>query len=100
MAGAVAAYAVPSTESTTMTELSQANQTDRRTDSGRRELFLDVYDVLLPFFDPANQWAGQDHRHLAYRALHERFPQLPPETVTVFVSAAQQVFSSGRTPAP
>ncbi|MCK9285608.1 MAG: hypothetical protein M0P39_15150 [Rhodocyclaceae bacterium] len=83
-----------------MTDSADSPQTDRRSDSTQRQLFLDVYDVLLPFFDPANQWAGQDHQHLAYRALHERFPQLAPDALVVMVTAAQRVFHSGRTPAP
>ncbi len=83
-----------------MTDTNIPAPTNRRGDSERREMFLQVYEVLQPFFDAANQWAGQNHQHLAYRALHEHFPQLSPETVSIFVTAAQRVFQSGRSPAP
>ena len=74
---------------------------DRRTNLQLRTLFVEAYDVLLPFFDPANSWGGQTHEHLAYRALHEQFPSLSTQEVFTLVAAARRVFStSGKPVAP
>lgn len=73
---------------------------ERRANVQLREMFVQAYDILQPFFDPANAWGGQTHEHLAYRALHESFPQLSGEEVFVIVSAAKRVFSQGGRPAP
>lgn len=71
---------------------------ERRASPEIRDIFVRAYDVLEPFFDPANQWAGQNHEHLAFRSLHESFPDLSPSQVLVIVEAAKRVFASGRRP--
>ncbi|MCF8150787.1 MAG: hypothetical protein K9K30_05710 [Burkholderiaceae bacterium] len=71
---------------------------ERRASPQLRSIFIEAYEVLQPFFDPANSWAGQTHEHLAYRALHERFPVLSVEEVHVLVIAAKRVFSTGTRP--
>jgi hypothetical protein len=71
---------------------------ERRVNPKMRERFVEIYDILEPFFDPANSWAGQIHEHLAFRALHERFPDLSGEEVLVIVIAAKRVFGSGGKP--
>jgi hypothetical protein len=73
---------------------------ERRRSPELRSVFVDAYDLLLPFFDKANNWAGQSHEHLAYRALHERFPDLSGEQVFTIVAAAKRVFSDGSQLAP
>lgn len=73
---------------------------ERRTNLRLRGMFVEVYDILEPFFDPANAWAGHVHEHLAFRALHERFPDLSGEEVLIIVTAAKRVFGSGGKPAP
>jgi hypothetical protein len=73
---------------------------ERRRDIEIRALFIEAYDILEPFFDPANNWAGHNHEHLAYRALHERFPQLSGDQVFIIVDAARRVFSNGGKPVP
>ncbi|MGE5467903.1 MAG: hypothetical protein ACM3Y9_10810 [Ignavibacteria bacterium] len=73
---------------------------ERRRDVEIRALFVEAYDLLEPFFDPANNWAGHGHEHLAYRALHERFPQLSADQVFVIVDAARRVFANGGKPVP
>jgi hypothetical protein len=73
---------------------------ERRRSLELRTVFVEAYDVLLPFFDQANNWAGQSHEHLAYRALHERFPDMSGEQVFVIVTAAKRVFGSGGHVAP
>ncbi|HEX8989157.1 MAG TPA: hypothetical protein VF816_14460 [Rhodocyclaceae bacterium] len=73
---------------------------ERRKDPEIRTLFVEAYDLLEPFFDPSNNWAGHGHEHLAYRALHERFPQLSADQVFIIVDAARRVFTGGGKPAP
>lgn len=71
---------------------------DRRANPQLRNIFVDAYEVLQPFFDPANSWGGQSHEHLAYRALHEQFPSLSNQEVFTLVAAARRVFSVGGKP--
>lgn len=73
---------------------------ERRRDVEIRDLFVEAYDILEPFFDPANQWAGHSHEHLAYRALHEHFPNLSGDQVFIIVDAARRVFATGGKPVP
>jgi hypothetical protein len=74
---------------------------DRRANPQLRTIFIDAYEVLQPFFDPANSWGGQTHEHLAYRALHEQFPNLSAQDVFTLVSAARRVFNTtGKPVAP
>lgn len=71
---------------------------ERRVNLRLREVFVEAYDVVEPFFDPDNTWGGHTHEHLAFRALHEHFPDLTPEEVLVIVTAAKRVFGSGGKP--
>lgn len=73
---------------------------ERRVNLEMRERFVEIYDILEPFFDPANAWAGHTHEHLAFHALHERFPDLSGEQVMVIVIAAKRVFNAGGKPVP
>jgi hypothetical protein len=73
--------------------------TERRSNLQLRQIFIDAYEVLLPFFDPANSWGGQTHEHLAYRALHEQFPSLSTQEVFTLVEAARRVFHTTGRPA-
>lgn len=72
---------------------------ERRANPQLRAIFVEAYDVLAPFFDPANTWGGHTHEHLAYRALHEQFPGLSTHEVFVLVTAAKRVFHGGGRPA-
>lgn len=78
----------------------EASGRERRRDIEIRALFSEAYDILEPFFDPANSWAGHNHEHLAYRALHERFPDLSGDQVFTIVDAARRVFADGGKPVP
>ena len=73
---------------------------DRRSNPQLRAIFVEAYEVLLPFFDPANSWGGQTHTHLAYRSLHERFPEMSSQQIVTLVTAARRVFSTTGKPAP
>jgi hypothetical protein len=71
---------------------------ERRTNPQLRTIFIEAYEVLQPFFDPANSWGGKTHEHLAYRTLHERFPELSTQEVFTLVEAARRVFAHGGKP--
>lgn len=84
-----------------MTETTSGEKgAERRRDVEIRQIFIEAYDVLEPFFDPANQWAGHSHEHLAYRALHEHFPTLSGDQIFIIVDAAKRVFANGGKPVP
>lgn len=72
---------------------------DRRTNPELRAVFVAAYDVIRPFFDEANNWAGHGHEHLAYHALRENFPDMSAEQIFIIVAAAKRVFLSGGRPA-
>ncbi len=80
--------------------MSSGTQDERRKSPELRTVFVEAYDVIRPFFDESNSWAGRTHEHLAYRALHERFPDLSGEQVFIIIAAAKRVFGSGGRPAP
>lgn len=82
-----------------MSEITEGQQ-ERRGNPRLRSMFVEIYDALVPFFDPANQWGGQDHEHLAYRALRDRFPDLTGSEVVTLVTAAKRVFAGTGKPAP
>ena len=73
---------------------------DRRSNPRLRVVFVEAYDLLEPFFDPAKSWGGQSLEHLAYYALRDRFPELTKADVLILVMAAKRVFSVGSRPTP
>jgi len=73
---------------------------ERRASLHLRTVFIEAYEVIRPFFDPANSWGGQTHEHLAYRALHERFPTMSAQDVFVIVAAGKRVFTTTGSPTP
>ena len=74
---------------------SEAPMVERRQNLELREIFDEAYDLLEPFFSPDNRWSGHTHEHLAYRAVHERFPKLTGAQVLTLVTAAKRVFAEG-----
>ena len=73
---------------------------ERRASTHLRSVFVEAYEVIRPFFDPANSWGGQTHEHLAYRALHEHFPSMSAQDVFVIVAAGKRVFTTTGNPIP
>lgn len=65
---------------------------DCRANPRLRAVFIEAYDVLAPFFDPANTWGGLTHEHLAYRALREQFPHLSIQEISIFGDSGQAGF--------
>lgn len=65
-------------------------QPDRRQDPRLRCIFKDACEVIAPFIDPHNRWGGQSLDSLAFRAVRDRFPELPAESVRVLIQACIQ----------
>ena len=68
---------------------------ERRTRHDLRAVFPAACAALQPFFDPANQWAGSTHEHLALRTLKELFPQLDTHESYIVVTTVKRLVASG-----
>jgi hypothetical protein len=66
---------------------------ERRARHDLRLIFPAACASLQPFFDPANQWAGHSHEHLALRTLKEQFPQLDAQDCFLVVTTAKRLFA-------
>ena len=75
-----------------------ASTTERRSNHDLRERFVVVFEVLKPFFDSNNHWAGHSHEHFAYRAVKERFPELSSQDCFIAVATAKRMLASGTMP--
>jgi hypothetical protein len=71
---------------------------DRRTNNELRQRFMLVFEVLKPYFDTANQWAGQSQEHFAYRAVKEQFPELSAQDCYIAVATAKRMIANGVMP--
>jgi hypothetical protein len=65
-------------------------QPDRRTNPELRGIFDQVCELVCPFLAPENHWGGQSLSRLAFRAVRDRFPELPAESVRVLVEACMR----------
>ncbi|MCK6374467.1 MAG: hypothetical protein L6Q69_10215 [Zoogloea sp.] len=65
---------------------------ERRKNLSLRELVDKAYEIIEPFFDPANAWNGQTLEHLAYRVVRDRLPDIPPADVQIIVSASTRMY--------
>lgn len=74
------------------------NPGERRVNPELRSIFPAVFEALRPYFDPATQWEGQSHEHLAYRRLKEQFPGLTAQDCFIAVATARRMFASGTGP--
>ncbi len=66
---------------------------DRRQAPQLREIFESAYELVAPFFDPANSWNGQSLEHLAFRVMRENYPKISSDEIHVFLAAAKRVYS-------
>lgn len=80
-----------------MTDDTEAS--DRRNNLVLRQRFVLVFEVLRPYFDANQQWAGQSQEHFAYRDLKERFPELSAQDCFIAVATAKRMVASGVLPA-
>lgn len=65
---------------------------DRRKALQLREIFAGAYELVAPFFDPANSWNGQSLEYLAFRVMRENYPKISGDEIFVFLSAAKRVY--------
>lgn len=71
---------------------------ERRQHFRVRACFPAACELLRPFFELNNQWLGQSHEILAYRAVRDRFPDLDAQEAGLVVATAQRLFADGRFP--
>ena len=69
---------------------------DRRQALHLREIFAGAYELVAPFFDPANSWNGQSLELLAFRVMRENYPKISSDEIHVFLSAAKRVYLERR----
>jgi hypothetical protein len=69
---------------------------ERRTQPELRAIFPAACAALRPFFDPANEWAGQTHEHLALRTLKEQFPSLSAQESFIVVATVKRLLVQGQ----
>jgi len=72
------------------------SQQDRRQALQLRDIFAGAYDLVAPFFDPANSWNGQSLELLAFRVMRENYPKISSDEIHVFLSAAKRVYLERR----
>lgn len=82
-----------------MSEPNRPSDVDRRVDLRLREIFVEAYDVLEPFFESAPARAEDSCEQQAFDALQKRFPHLSRVEVFIMVTAARRVFGAGGKPA-
>lgn len=71
---------------------------ERRTNPALRLRFVLVFEVIRPYFETSNQWAGQSQEHFAYRALKEHFPELTAQDCFIAVATAKRLIAHGTLP--
>ncbi len=65
---------------------------EQRQDLRLRSVVDEAFEMLEPFFDPEQGWAGQSLEHLAYRIVRDNFPALSAAEVHVVVVVAHRVY--------
>lgn len=75
-------------------------QAERRTRPEIRAAFEQMFELLVPFFDPDNTWNRQPQLHLAYRQLRENYPHMSQDEINVAIDAALRLYRAGKRPAP
>ncbi len=69
-----------------------APETDRRQDTGLRELFETAFARTAPFLDLKQSWGGAPMEYLAFRMLREALPQLSSAQARQLVIASVRVY--------
>lgn len=63
---------------------------ERRTNPVLRDIFEDACAIATPFIDPAKGIGGIAMTRHAYVALHERFPELTSQNLSILVHAVER----------
>lgn len=63
---------------------------ERRQHTELRDIFEDACTIAAPFFDPANGIGGVPMARHAYIAIHERFPALTAQQLSILVHAVER----------
>jgi hypothetical protein len=65
-------------------------QQEKRRHPGLREIFEDACAIAEPFLDPKNGINGVPLVRHAYIAIHERFPELTLQELSILVPAVER----------
>lgn len=60
---------------------------ERRQNPRLRALFEQAYELVAPFYDSAQTWAGRPLNGLAFHTLRDRMPELSEEEAHLIVVA-------------
>ncbi len=63
---------------------------ERRQNLELRDIFEDACRIAAPFLDPANGIAGTPMTRHAYVAIHEHYPQLSTQKLSLLVHAVER----------
>ena len=67
-------------------------QVERRANITVREVFEEAYTVALPFIDPDQGVGGKALTRHAFIVLHERFPDISTQNMSILVHAIERTF--------
>jgi len=65
-------------------------ETERRNNPLLREIFEDACTIATPYIDPSKGIGGIAMTRHAYVALHERFPELSSQNLSILVHAVER----------
>ncbi len=68
-------------------------ENERRQNPELRDMFEDACRIATPFFDPKNGIGGVPMSRHAYIAIHERFPELTAQKLSILVHAVERTVS-------
>lgn len=74
-------------------ESSPDHEENRRRHLHLREIFEQAYQMCLPYIDPKRGWGNQPMTRHAYVALHDKYPELSIQEVSILVPALVRVFN-------
>ena len=74
-------------------ESSPEHEENRRRHHHLREIFEQAYQICLPYIDPKQGWNNQPMTRHAYVVLHQKYPELSMQEVSILVPAMVRVFS-------
>ena len=71
---------------------------EQRSDFALREIFVEAYDLVVPFLNPDGTWVSQAHELQAYEAIGEHFPDIAGMRLFAVIGSIAGVRASGRAP--
>lgn len=70
----------------------------QRSDFELRTIFVEAFDLIVPFMRPDGNWISQAHEIQAYNAMNQRFPEISGTRLFAVLVSIAGVRASGRKP--